>query len=111
MRFPKTFQYIWWTLLLVINVGAIYLRLGTISSVQLQTLDTALLAGLGVLIFLPFFSEITFLGFGAKQHSDPTGEGKQKEEIGKKEKEQVTDNKQASLSDQEDVAPETSTKA
>src|SRR6266496_2401611 len=109
MRFPKTFQYIWWTLLLLADLVALSLRLGTITSTgQLQTLDTALLGAFGILALLPFFSEITILGFGAKQHPDQSGESSKKDEQQKKE--QPVDNKQASQTNEEAIVPEVSSK-
>lgn len=88
MQFPKWFPYIWWVLLLV-GVGIlIYFRWNIIATGHPQVFDTALLAIAAALVLIPFFSELSLLGFTIKQKAEDTRAGAQtttSEQAGEKE--------------------------
>lgn len=67
MQFSKWFKYVWWSLLLVFCFVLIIIRFSFIKNGSFNSFDTVLIATFCLLALLPFFSEMSLLGFSLKK--------------------------------------------
>lgn len=67
LKFSIGFKYFWWGFLIVLCIALLFLRLDLLKLGGLSSLDTIIIAVFIILILIPFFSEMSFLGFSIKQ--------------------------------------------
>jgi hypothetical protein len=67
MQFSKWFKYVWWSLLLVLCSVMIIIRFDDVKKGSLNSFDTVLIGVFALLALLPFFSEMSLLGFSLKK--------------------------------------------
>ncbi len=67
MKFSERFKYLWWILLMIVCSISIIQRFQFIKDGSLSSFDSILLGALILLVFLPFFAEMSILGFTLKK--------------------------------------------
>lgn len=67
MKFNKWFMYIWWGVLILCDVVLLHSRFASIKEGAITAFDTIVIAVFVILVLIPFFSEISFLGLTIKK--------------------------------------------